>query len=191
MPVARPCPCPPLLVNAITGQAGFLTAALFIGGMALLPKRPFVAGLLLGLLVREAAARPGAASGAARAGREWRAIAGAAASVDRPRCSSASLVFGWRVLSGLARQCRPVRLDRQRGAGRLAPDGERLCGALRFAGLAMRRRPGSLHGRRRARRGGRGLSGSGGASDDRGARAGALRPPRLRSRAPICSSTTC
>ena len=37
-----------VLINAITGQAGFLTAALFLGGIALLPKGPFLAGLLLG-----------------------------------------------------------------------------------------------------------------------------------------------
>src|SRR5206468_6768133 len=42
---------PPLLVNVITGQSGFLMTALLAGGMALLPKRPLAAGLLLGLLI--------------------------------------------------------------------------------------------------------------------------------------------
>src|SRR6185503_12407552 len=40
---------PPLMVNVITGQSGFLIAAVLIGGMALLPKRPLLAGALLGL----------------------------------------------------------------------------------------------------------------------------------------------
>jgi hypothetical protein len=70
---------PPLLVNVITGQAGFLVAALFIGGMALLPRRPLAAGIMLGLLVVKpqlGLVLPLALA----AGREWRAIAGAAAS---------------------------------------------------------------------------------------------------------------
>lgn len=69
---------PAVLVNAIIGQNGFLTAALFIGGAALLPRRPFLAGLLLGLLVIKpqlGVLLPLALA----AGREWRAFAGAAA----------------------------------------------------------------------------------------------------------------
>ena len=84
---------PPLLVNAITGQAGFLTAALFIGGMALLPKRPLLAGVLLGLLI----VKPQLGlilPLALLAGREWRAIAGAAA-------SAAGLVLVSLILFGL------------------------------------------------------------------------------------------
>jgi len=50
---------PPLLINAITGQAGFLLAALFIAGMALLPKRPLLGGLLLVALVLPVAHRAG------------------------------------------------------------------------------------------------------------------------------------
>ena len=70
---------PPLMVNVVTGQAGFLVAALLIGGMILLPKRPLAAGLLLGLLV----VKPQLGlilPVVLLAGREWRAIAGAAAS---------------------------------------------------------------------------------------------------------------
>jgi alpha-1,2-mannosyltransferase len=70
---------PPLLVNVITGQAGLLVAALFIGGMKLLPKRPLAAGLLLGLLV----VKPQLGlllPLVLAAGREWRAMAGAAGS---------------------------------------------------------------------------------------------------------------
>jgi hypothetical protein len=84
---------PPLLVNVVTGQAGFLVAALFIGGFVLLPKRPFVAGLLLGLLV----VKPQLGLVlplALLAGREWRAIAGAASS-SAGLILLSILVFGW------------------------------------------------------------------------------------------------
>lgn len=42
---------PPVYANAAIGQNGFLTAALFMGGLALLSSSPFTAGLLLGCLV--------------------------------------------------------------------------------------------------------------------------------------------
>jgi hypothetical protein len=42
---------PPVLIDCVIGQNGFLTAALFFGGVALLERRPFVAGLLIGCLV--------------------------------------------------------------------------------------------------------------------------------------------
>lgn len=67
---------PPFMTNVITGQSGFLIAALFIAGMALLPKRPLLAGALLGLLVIKpqlGLVLPFALI----AGREWRALAGA------------------------------------------------------------------------------------------------------------------
>ena len=116
---------PPVLVNAITGQAGFLTAALFVGGMALLPKRPFAGGLLLGLLVVKpqlGLVLPFALLAGRRMARDRR---------RRPPPRSGSLLLGLLAVrlgdhAGLARQCRPVRLGRQRGAGRLAPHGERL-----------------------------------------------------------------
>lgn len=41
---------PPVLVNAAFGQNGALTAALLIGGLALLPKRPVLSGILIGIL---------------------------------------------------------------------------------------------------------------------------------------------
>ncbi|NKN39185.1 DUF2029 domain-containing protein [Agrobacterium sp. a22-2] len=41
---------PPVLVNAAFGQNGALTAALLIGGLALLPKRPVISGILIGIL---------------------------------------------------------------------------------------------------------------------------------------------
>jgi hypothetical protein len=70
---------PPVLVDCIVGQNGFLTAALFFGGVALLERRPFVAGLLIGCLV----IKPQLAllfPLALLVSRQWRAIAGAAAS---------------------------------------------------------------------------------------------------------------
>ena len=42
---------PAVIVNVIVGQNGFVTAALFIAGLLWLPKRPFMAGLILGCLV--------------------------------------------------------------------------------------------------------------------------------------------
>lgn len=65
--------------NFITGQNGFLTSGIFIGGLGLLARRPFVAGAVLGLL----ALKPQLAlllPVAMIAGREWRAIAGGIAS---------------------------------------------------------------------------------------------------------------
>ncbi|WP_084636674.1 glycosyltransferase family 87 protein [Mesorhizobium sp. WSM3626] len=42
--------CPAVLINAAFGQNGALTTALLIGGLAAVPKRPVLAGLLFGLL---------------------------------------------------------------------------------------------------------------------------------------------
>ena len=61
--------------NFIIGQNGFLTAAIFIRGAALLATRPFLAGTILGLL----SFKPQLAvllPVALLAGREWRAIGG-------------------------------------------------------------------------------------------------------------------
>lgn len=66
---------PTVFVNAVSGQNGFLSSAAFLGGMTLLVRRPFVAGLVLGLL----SLKPQLAlllPVALIAGREWRAIAG-------------------------------------------------------------------------------------------------------------------
>ena len=68
---------PPVFVVAAIGQIGFITAALFLGGLALLQReRKFAAGLVLGCLIL----KPQLAlmlPVAMLAGREWRAIAGA------------------------------------------------------------------------------------------------------------------
>lgn len=84
---------PPLLANVVTGQSGLLTAALFVGGMALLPRRPLAAGILLGLLI----VKPQLGlllPLALLAGREWRAIAGAAVSAAGLILLSL-ILFGW------------------------------------------------------------------------------------------------
>jgi hypothetical protein len=70
---------PPVFINAAIGQNAFVTAAVFIGGMLLLKRRPLAAGLLLGCLV----IKPQLGlllPVALLAARQWRAIAGAAVS---------------------------------------------------------------------------------------------------------------
>jgi hypothetical protein len=123
---------PPLLVNVVTGQAGFLVAALFVAGMTLLPRRPLVAGLLLGLLV----VKPQLGLVlplALLAGREWRGFAGAA-------CSAAGLVllgilvFGWapwQAWLGNAGLIASIASEGLAGWHRMAS----VYGALRLAGL--------------------------------------------------------
>ena len=78
--IAQAIAFPPIAVCGIVGQNGLLTAALFIGGMSALAKQPFLAGAILGLL----AIKPQLGlllPLAFVAGREWRAFAGATASV--------------------------------------------------------------------------------------------------------------
>lgn len=124
---------PPLLVNVITGQAGFLTAALLIGGMALLPKRPVLAGVLLGLLI----VKPQLGLVlplALLAGREWRAIAGAAASSVALVLVSL-ILFGWepwQAWLGNADLFASIASEGRAGWHRMAS----VYGALRLAGLA-------------------------------------------------------
>jgi hypothetical protein len=68
----------PVFVNALLGQNGLLTAALMIGGIRQLERRPFCGGLMLGALV----IKPQLAllvPVALFAARRWRAVAGAAA----------------------------------------------------------------------------------------------------------------
>lgn len=123
---------PPLLVNVITGQSGFLVAALLIGGLVLLPRRPFVAGLLLGLLVVKpqlGLVLPFALA----AGREWRAFAGAAfASVGLVLATI--LLFGWATYQawlGNAQFIASIASEGLAGWHRMASP----YGALRLAGL--------------------------------------------------------
>jgi hypothetical protein len=123
---------PPVLINAITGQAGFLTAALFLGGAALLPKRPLAAGLVLGLLV----VKPQLGlvlPFVLLAGRQWRAIAGAAAS-SVGLLLIGLLAFGWRTYEawiGQAGLFASVASEGLAGWHRMAS----VYAAARFAGL--------------------------------------------------------
>jgi hypothetical protein len=67
---------PPVFVNCVEGQNGFLTAALFFAAIAWLQRRPLVAGVLIGCLIFKP--QLGLLFPLALlAGRHWRAIAGA------------------------------------------------------------------------------------------------------------------
>ncbi len=70
---------PAVLANFIIGQNGFLTAALMIGGLSLIGKRPFVAGLVLGCLLVKPQLGILLPLALLAAG-QWRVIAGAATS---------------------------------------------------------------------------------------------------------------
>ena len=68
---------PAVLINAVGGQNGTWTAALIGGGLCLLERRPYVAGILFGMMV----CKPQLAlllPVALVAGRQWRALAAAA-----------------------------------------------------------------------------------------------------------------
>lgn len=68
---------PALFVNALGGQNGAWTAALFGGGLSLLGRRPIIAGVLLGLLIYKP--QLGLLLPIALlAGRQWKALASAA-----------------------------------------------------------------------------------------------------------------
>lgn len=124
---------PPLLVNVVTGQAGFLTAALLIGGVSLLPRRPLASGLLLGLLI----VKPQLGLVlplVLLAGREWRAMAGAAAS-SAGLVVLGVLIFGWapyQAWLGNAGLIASIAGEGLAGWHRMAS----VYGALRLAGLA-------------------------------------------------------
>lgn len=78
-PLAYRLAHPQALANALIGQNGFLTTAIFVAGMRALDRRPLLGGAILGVLV----IKPQLALVlpiALLAGRELRAIAGAAAS---------------------------------------------------------------------------------------------------------------
>jgi hypothetical protein len=76
-PTALAAAQPAVLINLLIGQNGFLTAGILLGGTSRLSERPFVAGLILGLLIIKpqlAVMLPIAVI----AGGHWRAAAGAA-----------------------------------------------------------------------------------------------------------------
>ena len=83
---------PATLVNAAIGQNGFLTSSILLFGLSALATQPFAAGAIFGLLV----IKPQLAiliPVALLAGREWRAIGGAAVSTTA-LITLAAFVFG-------------------------------------------------------------------------------------------------
>lgn len=74
-PLSNPC----VVSNALVGQTGFLTSALFVGGTSLLETRPFLAGVVLGCLVIKPQLAILIPLAFAAAG-NWRAFAGSATS---------------------------------------------------------------------------------------------------------------
>ena len=146
---------PAVLANAIVGQNGFLTAAIFILGLALLGRRPFLAGLVLGCLVIKPHLGLLLPVAFIAAG-QWRAVAGAAAS-SLGLLLLGLIAFGiesYRAMFDLMPLYAPILSE---GAQRLAQIGEPLC-------LAAAGRPfidGGLGGAWRGRRNGRALCGAG------------------------------
>jgi hypothetical protein len=87
-----PAAFPPVMTNAIIGQNGFLSCGIMAAGLALLPKRPWLSGFVLGLLILKpqlGLALPFVLV----AGREWRAFGGAAAGAGGLLLAGAAL-FG-------------------------------------------------------------------------------------------------
>ena len=89
---------PAAIVNAMIGQNGFLTSGIFLLGISKIAAAPFIAGLILGLLV----IKPQLGiliPVALLASRQWRTIAGAAVS-SLALLAAAALLFGLRSYSG-------------------------------------------------------------------------------------------
>jgi alpha-1,2-mannosyltransferase len=85
--------CPASAINVIDGQLVFLVAALIVGGLALLDARPFLGGMILGLLT----IKPQfcvLVPLALIAARQWRALLGAALSALVMAVAS-GMIFGW------------------------------------------------------------------------------------------------
>jgi hypothetical protein len=133
---------PATLINAVGGQNGFATAALLLGGILMLDRRPVLAGILFGLLTSKphlGLVLPFAliALGA------WRAIA--AASVTAAVLIAISLaVFGldaWRAYLEFAGQFQLGQLERFRGFSMLMMvsvlNGARTFGLSHSAAIAI------------------------------------------------------
>lgn len=92
---------PGIFLAATIGQNALLTAALAAWGLLLLPRRPLLAGMLLGMLT----IKPQLALVfplALLAGREWRALAGATASALLLALASVA-AFGWDTVPAFVR----------------------------------------------------------------------------------------
>jgi hypothetical protein len=86
---------PPVLLNAISGQNGFLTAAILGGGLCILDRRPRIAGIILGLM----AIKPHLAIAVPVVlliSRRWLTLFYAGA-VALSLMTLATLVFGWEI----------------------------------------------------------------------------------------------
>ena len=98
---------PAVLVNAIAGQNGTWTAALFGAGLGLLDRRPILAGGFLGLLIYKP--QLGILIPVALlAGRRWRACA-AAAATSAGLVAIAAIWFGPEILADYLRQVTVLR----------------------------------------------------------------------------------
>jgi hypothetical protein len=85
--------CPASAINAINGQAVFLVAALIVGGFTLLERRPWLGGLVLGLLTFKPQFCILVPIALVAAG-QWRALLASGLSALAMMIAS-GLVFGW------------------------------------------------------------------------------------------------
>jgi alpha-1,2-mannosyltransferase len=85
--------CPASAINVIDGQLVFLVAALIVGGLGLLDARPFVGGLILGLLTIKPQFCVLVPLALIAAG-QWRALSAAALSALAMAVAS-GMIFGW------------------------------------------------------------------------------------------------
>ena len=85
--------CPASAINAINGQAAFLVAALIVGGFSLLKRRPYLGGLVLGLLTFKPQFCVLVPIALVAAG-QWRAFVASGLSALAMMIAS-GLVFGW------------------------------------------------------------------------------------------------
>jgi alpha-1,2-mannosyltransferase len=99
---------PAVLVNVCHGQNGLLTAALIGGALAVLDRRPIVAGILFGLLAYKPQFGLMIPVVLAASGR-WRTFSSAAATVAL-LAAAATLVFGWSVWHVFLESTRYTRL---------------------------------------------------------------------------------
>ena len=85
--------CPASAINAINGQAVFLVAALIVGGFSLLEQRPYLGGLVLGLLTFKPQFCVLVPIALVAAG-QWRALLASGLSAFAMMIAS-GLIFGW------------------------------------------------------------------------------------------------
>jgi hypothetical protein len=85
--------CPASAINAINGQAVFLVAALIVGGFGLLERRPWLGGLVLGLLTFKPQFCVLVPIALIAAG-QWRALLASGVSALAMMIAS-GLMFGW------------------------------------------------------------------------------------------------